>query len=232
MDIALSLIRERTYCVNNNFGGLIVVNCVPGFGKSTLIREILSKCRLFRAYTFGIADPNNLTNIRIRSVNDFVDEEGCYNIVDEYTEGNFSVLKPKIIFGDPNQTGKQVKIECNFIGTETRRFGKSTCEFLNKRGYQITSTEEDSLRIKNIYSAEPIGIIIAVEEEVKKLLRAHCLEFKDEVSARGETYDEVTFVTSDSQRNDCEYRWKSYIATTRHRKKLLILSGDASDTSP
>nr|QVU24953.1 triple gene block protein 1 [Nerine latent virus] len=231
MDIALSLIREKTVCINNNLKDTIVVNCVPGFGKSTLIREILSKSRTFRAYTFGVPDPNSLDNLRIRSINDFVAEEGCHVIIDEYTEGNFTAFKPKIIFGDPNQTGKKVEVQCNFIGTETKRFGKSTCKFLNARGYQINSSREDELLVEYIYSGEPIGVIIAVEEEVKKLLRAHHLSFKDEKSSRGETYDEVTFVTSDAKRNDCEYRWKSYIATTRHRNKLLILSGDAFDAT-
>ncbi|AIZ76620.1 triple gene block protein 1 [Elderberry carlavirus B] len=228
MDVLIKLATSFGFIrVNNNCSGVYVFHCVPGAGKSTLIRSILNCDSRFQAFTFGKADLQNLEGRRIKGPSEAI-LEGKLNIVDEYTEGNWEQFNPVAIFGDPIQSANLDRVRpCSFICRETRRFGKSTCKLLKGLGFEVNSNLEDTVLTGDIFTVEPEGLIIAFEHEVKELLRAHNCEFHEPCAIRGLTAEVVTFITaSDCIAQDLSHLF--YIALTRHTKKLIVLSRDAT----
>jgi len=207
----------------------IVFHCVPGAGKSSLIREALNSSPKFVAFTFGEADTPNLTGNFIKAAPWSSSEiEGKYLLVDEYTESSESLNAAFAVFGDPLQTTTKQILRAHFTCNITRRFGKCTAELLRELGYDIESTLEDSVQISGIFELEPTGVIICHEEEVAKLLCAHSVEYKRVEEIRGKTFEEVTYITAENGPVD---RVASFQCMTRHRTSLKILCPDASYTT-
>nr|AJS10752.1 triple gene block protein 1 [Sweet potato chlorotic fleck virus] len=230
MDVLLSKLRDNFSCVSS-CNKPIVVNCVPGSGKSHFIRTLVSGDSRFRAYTGGVPDFQNLTGRYLRKFEGSVDPQ-YINILDEYQVID-SVHYPKfaVIFGDPLQEiPKPSYPQASFVGNITRRFGKETALYLSKLGVDITSEREDKLDIEYIFSGKLVGVVIAFEEEVVKLLNSHGCPFRRPQEVRGETFDRVTFVCTGRRATECE-RHLVYIALTRHRDQLKILTADVTNTA-
>ncbi|UVJ49774.1 TGB1 [Rose virus C] len=227
MDVLLSVLARSNFIESNRFESKpFVFHCVPGAGKSTLIRELLSLDERFVAITFGKPDHPNLSGRFIQSSG--VDKkvlEGKLVLIDEYNCGPYWEFKAFAVFGDPLQKVSKT-LRANYINFETKRFGQSTCALLNSLGFEVTSNKEDVVEIAEIIGGEPEGLVVAVESEAVDIVRdsgyeCYCIE-----ELRGITAEVVTFVAA-SNKPPPELREEIFVALTRHRSKLLILAPDA-----
>lgn len=202
----------------------IVVHSVPGAGKTSLIRELISLDSRFSAYTYGKADKPNITGAYIRGVEGELCE-GEFVVFDEYLAGEHPSWA-FAVFADPSQGGRAPVLRAHFIKRESHRFGSKTATLLKELGYDITAEGEDIVEIADIYSQDPEGIVIYHEREVGALLASHGVESHCIQSLRGQTFEAVTYVTSEN--SPLSDSTLSFQCLTRHRKKLLILCPDAS----
>ncbi|QCG75823.1 TGB1 [Sweet potato virus F] len=230
MDVLLNKLRD-TFVNISACNKPIVVNCVPGSGKSSFIRELIKVDSRFRAYTGGEPDFQSLTGRYLQKFEGEVDPH-FINILDEYqVVGQEHYSKFAAIFGDPLQEiPRALYPQATFVCNFTRRFGRETAEYLRRLGVDITSEREDKLTIEHIFSGKISGIVIAFEEVIIKLLNAHGCEFRRPQEVRGETFDKVTFICTGRRARECE-RHLVYIALTRHRELLQILTADVPNTT-
>ncbi|AAR89415.1 triple block protein 1 [Poplar mosaic virus] len=198
MDVLINKLVSCNFSrTRNQVGKPCIINCVPGAGKSTLIRELLNSDSRFRAYTFGEADPKNLSGRRILPASELRNApQGALIIIDEYTEGSWEPGKICAAFGDPIQLMGARHCLTDFVCNKTKRFGNSTCELLNSFGFEIYSEKEDICLVRDFFEVEPEGTVVAFESEVKDILARHFVEFEDICSIRGKTFEEVTFFTA------------------------------------
>lgn len=229
MDIVLGELERSNFTrVARVNRGALVVHCVPGAGKSSLIRRLLNSSTIFVAYTFGVADPVNLSGRRILPAKEYRDFGApSFVIVDEYTEGDWEKLNPRVIFGDPCQSASETNnLIADFICTKTLRFGKNTCELLRSFGFTIESDLEDEVIIKRAVGAEVVGELIVTDCEAATYAESHGVEYKDVCAVRGSTFPEVTLLTSQESIPSVS-RANFYLCLTRHQRKLTILTPDA-----
>lgn len=229
MDIVLAELEksgfQRIARVNR---GALVVHCVPGAGKSSLIRRLLDRSTIFTAYTFGVADPVNLSGRRILPAKEYRGQSTTdFIIVDEYTEGDWEALNPRVIFGDPCQTHSENNyLLADFVCFKTQRFGQQTCNLLRSFGFAIESDLKDEVVITRAVGSEIVGELIVGDCEAATFAEFHGAEFKRVNDIRGSTFPEVTFLTSYESIPD-SLRADFYLCLTRHRTKLRILTPDA-----
>lgn len=205
----------------------VVIHCVPGAGKTSLIREIIRADSRFVAYTCGVPDQPNLEGRWIQKIPEVCPKD-VFVLIDEYTlsETNFEAFA---IFGDPLQSNRQVPAQAHFICSFSHRFGASTANLLQSLGYRIDAEGEDSVLIEDIFSKDPEGQVVYFEKEIGKLLCDHRVEAKSVTEIVGQTYESVTFVTAENQ--PLQDPVATFQCLTRHRKKLLILCPNASYTA-
>lgn len=230
MDVLLNKLRDSFTSVGTCVKP-IVVNCVPGSGKSFFIKSLIKEDSRFRAFTGGEPEFQNLVGRYLRRFEGTVDPQ-FINILDEYQAVD-PVHYPKFaaIFGDPLQEiPRSISPQASFVSNITRRFGRETATYLVKLGVDISSEREDKLSIEYIYSGEITGVVIAFESEVIRLLNSHSCKFKRPEEVRGETFEEVTFICTGRKVTECE-RHLVYIALTRHRKQLKILTADVANAT-
>jgi hypothetical protein len=227
INLALGSDFER---VSVNHNGVLVFNCVPGAGKSTLIRKALRKDSRFVAFTFGKADPVGQRGRGILPAALFDSEatRGKLVLVDEYTEGDWRALGACAIFGDPQQASvNRLWPEPNFVCLLSKRFGAQTAALLRNLGHEVYSEKEDFVEWSGVFQGEPRGLVLAYEPEVIELIEDHHLDYRHPNCCRGITVEHVTFITSldhfDVNRPDLQY-----LCLTRHSKSLLILSPNAT----
>jgi len=204
----------------------IVVHSVPGGGKSSLIREVINKDKRFVAFTYGKEDPESLTGVCIRKVRSNLNKVD-FALFDEYIEGEVPDWA-FAVFADPLQGGPGLVRRAHFIKRNSHRFGKCTAQLLRELNFDITAEGEDVVQIKGIYEVDPRDTVVYCEESIGKLLRAHSVEAYCISEIRGQTFESVTFVTSEDTPVD---RSKVFQCLTRHRKSLLILCPNATYTS-
>ncbi|ABP37857.1 triple gene block 1 protein [Phlox virus S] len=231
MDILVSLLCKYKFeRLNSKLCLPIIVNCVPGAGKSSCIRELISSDSRFCAYTLGTEDPQNLRGVRIKSFKGEI-EEGKFNVLDEYTLSEVDLSKFFVCFGDPIQANSDFARPADFICRDSKRFGKCTATLLQNLGFDIKACGEDSVQIAGIYSEDPRDTVLYHEEEVGCLLAKHCVEAFHISEVVGRTFESVTFVTSHAG-VDHPDRAAAFQCLTRHRKSLLILCPDATYGPP
>lgn len=228
MDVLVNLAKNFGFHrVCTTLNKPIVFHCVPGAGKSTLIRECCRADSRFVAVTLGKEDERDLTGVGITKYSGSIPD--CeYPILDEYTlaeslsEGWFAV------FGDPIQAANRVVLRAHFTCNLSRRFGRCTAQFLRELGFDVVAEGEDIVQISGIYVEDPRDKIIYYEPEVGCLLKSHSVEASHITEVIGQTFDSVTFVTASEHPAD---RSSAYQCLTRHRKSLLILAPNASYSS-
>ena len=203
----------------------LIINCVPGAGKTTFIRSLIKEFDIFSAFTTGKPDPPNLTGRWLKEWKGSA-AEGKINILDEYQNLKEIPAGVQILFGDPTQSCNPLILSPHLTCSETKRFGAQTCKLLSELGFPISSQKEDIVQIEDIFKAELEGQIICCEREVADLLSAHNLSFAQIQDIVGATFDIVTFVTSNSfaQSEQADH----FRCLTRHKSKLKILCPDAS----
>nr|UGL76515.1 triple gene block protein 1 [Chrysanthemum virus R] len=225
MDVLVNLARKFGFHrVSTTLNKPIVFHCVPGAGKSTLIRECCRADSRFVAVTLGKEDERDLTGVGITKYLGVIPL--CeFPLLDEYTlaenlsEGWFA------IFGDPIQATNRVVLRANFTCNVSRRFGKCTAQLLRELNFDVIAEGEDIVQISGIYAEDPRDKIIYYEQEIGCLLKSHSVEASHISEIIGQTFDSVTFVTASNHPTD---RASAYQCLTRHRKNLLILAPNAS----
>nr|QWT83585.1 triple gene block 1 protein [Passiflora latent virus]UZP17296.1 Triple gene block 1 Protein [Passiflora latent virus] len=228
MDVLVSYLNKYKFVrLCSNITPPIIIHSVPGAGKSSLIREIIRADSRFVAYTQGRADPVSVEGVQILKQPATIPSGASFVLIDEYVEkglpeGVFAA------FADPLQGGSGRVLRAHFIKTESHRFGKCTAQLLRELDFSVTAYGEDLVQISGIYDVDPRDTVIYFEPEVGNLLAAHSIEAFCIEEIRGQTFESVTFVTSQSTPID---RAKAFQCLTRHRKSLLILCPDATYTA-
>jgi hypothetical protein len=228
MDVFVDLLYKYKFVrLTSHLTFPIVVHSVPGAGKTSLIRELISIDSRFCAYTFGRADEPNLTGSYIKGAEGELEEKD-FVIFDEYLAGEHPSWA-FAVFADPSQGGSAPVLRAHFVKRESHRFGEKTAALLRELKYEVTATGEDIVEIADIYTKDPEGVVIYHEREVGNLLSAHGVEGYCIREIRGQTFEVVTYITAEN----CPARDNtlSFQCLTRHRKKLLILCPDASYTA-
>ncbi|UXX34098.1 triple gene block protein 1 [Pseudostellaria heterophylla carlavirus 1] len=215
--------------LNSKLGRPIVFHCVPGAGKSSLIRELLCKDSRFRAYTLGIADPPNLRGCLIHKWEGSLDSSKL-NILDEYNLEATETSQFIAVFGDPIQSQQSYTLRADFICKFSQRFGRCTAELLKDLGFEVEASGDDVVQIVDLYSVDPKDTILYYEENVGCLLRRHNLPALHISEAIGQTFGSVTFVTAESK-IPADNRATVFQCLSRHRTSLMIMSPDGTYTS-
>nr|WMX25327.1 triple gene block protein 1 [Cowpea mild mottle virus] len=225
MNELLTLLSKYNFTrLGHKLGDPIIINCVPGAGKSTLIRELLDTNDCFVAYSTVKADPPNLTGRKIEKLPANI-PSGKLVILDEYQ--NLSAIPSGIFaaFGDPLQASCSLNLEAAFIATKTHRFGKRTCNLLKLLNFTVHSDKDDEVVIESLFGGALEGTVICFEEEVVKLLRRHSVKFLLPCEFQGDTFEVVTFVSSGVVEGG--NRSKHLVCLTRHSRKLKVLCPNA-----
>jgi hypothetical protein len=225
MDVLVKYLDKYKFKrVRSDLGIPVVIHSVPGAGKSSVIRDIIRADRRFEACTYGKADQPHITGKWIHSASNFA--ATCnFILVDEYLEA-VEPLKAFALFAYPIQGGPCKILAPHFVKTESHRFGQCTAQLLRELNFDITAEGEDVVQIKGIYEVDPRDTIIFFEREVGDLLSAHGLLCYCIDEVRGQTFESVTFATSESKPILDPAR--AFQCLTRHRKSLLILNPDAT----
>lgn len=206
----------------------LVFHCVPGAGKSSFIRELLSASPKFVAFTFGEADRPSLSGAFIQKAPWSAESiEGKFLLVDEYTESPVDLNCAYAVFGDPLQTNVAKLLRANFTCNISRRIGRCTAQLLREFGFDIYSNKEDSVQVLDVFEADLLGTIICHEQEVADLLCAHNVEYLRLEQVRGKTFSEVTYITAVNHPADAV---AAFQCMTRHSCALRILCPNASYT--
>nr|UTQ36155.1 triple gene block 1 [Grapevine rupestris stem pitting-associated virus] len=197
----------------------VVVHSVPGSGKSSLIRELISEDEAFVAFTAGVPDSPNLTGRYIKPYAPGCAVQGKINILDEYLSvsdtSGFDVL-----FSDPYQN-VSIPREAHFIKAKTCRFGTNTCKYLQSFGFNVCSNRVDKVVVGSPFELEVEGVLICFGKEAVDLAVAHNSDFKLPCEVRGSTFDVVTLLKSRDPTSEDKHWF--YVAATRHRSKLIIM---------
>ncbi|QVY19179.1 triple gene block protein 1 [Clivia carlavirus A] len=233
MDVVESeLARNKNFkLVNRVCGDRIVVHCVPGAGKSTIIRRIISGDTRFRAYTLGVADPASLSGQTIRPYCELAERKDNFKftIIDEYILIKGEIPTACALFGDNLQYRGEHQLIANYICTFSYRVGKATCELLRNLHFDIQSEKEDICEVHKFTEFEPVGKLIAIGQEALTLLKRHKATFFTVEQVRGAEFDTVTLLLSEEDISD--FREEFYLCATRHTRELHILTPDATITA-
>lgn len=225
MNELISKLADKNYIrLGSKLGKPIVINCVPGAGKTTLIRELLAEHSCFAAFSTVRADQENLVGRKIEKFSEDLPKDKLV-ILDEYQnlpsipEGVFAV------FGDPLQSCKPISLEADFISRKSHRFGKSTEQLLKKLNFEVETEKEDTVLVEDIFEGELEGQVVCFEKEVVELLKSHSVEFLEPQTLQGLTFKSVTFVTTGAITEVNKHF--HLICLTRHSDSLKILSPGA-----
>nr|QGN03514.1 triple gene block protein 1 [Cole latent virus] len=228
MDVLVNLLVEFSFIRHHSRLELpIVVHCVPGAGKTTLIRKLIAQDSRFVAFTAGVADQPNLSGNWIRKWAN-QDTSGKLLILDEYTHLE-AIPEAFAVFGDPIQSRAGTVLPADFSCKISRRFGSSTAGLLRELGWDVEATGLDVVQVSDIFSAEPSGVVLYFEEEIGCLLRRHCVEALHLSEVTGKTFRSVTFITSEN--SPVIDPPAAYQCLTRHTVSLHILCPNATYTS-
>lgn len=228
MDVLVKYLdKYRFNRLDNKLGSPVVIHCVPGAGKSSLIREIIREDGRFLAFTAGRPDPPHLSGRVIKKWTGEIPPDK-FVLLDEYTlletvPGVFAV------FGDPLQGLGKACLPANFTSIYSHRFGSATSQFLKGLDFEVLAEGNDCVQILDIFTAEPEEVLLYFEAEIGELLCRHNLSAKHIDEVQGATFDSVTFVTTEN--TPSADRVRAFECLTRHRRCLRILCPNATYTT-
>nr|QQG34566.1 TGB1 [Dioscorea potexvirus 1] len=210
----------------------IVVHAVAGSGKTTLIKDFKREnpdyCSLFST----IENSDNFEGIKFLNpteVNSSESHLGKLLILDEYLQAPKELLgKFDVLLSDPYQSPHQA-LEPHFICNKSYRFGTQTCNLLRSLGYNIesTSTTPEKITIARAFETEVIEPVIALEQEVVNLLEYNQVKSVSPCEVVGQQFTEVTLILNNNNLRELN-PVLLYLALSRHREHLLILTEDAT----
>nr|UGN60879.1 triple gene block protein 1 [Ligustrum virus A] len=227
MDVLVKYLNKYSFTrISATIRPPIVIHCVPGAGKTSLIREIIREDSRFAAFTCGVPDKPNLEGCWIQKIPESFPHDK-FILIDEYTLSSVN-FEAFAVFGDPLQSNLSIPLQANFICKFSHRFGVNTAAFLQGLGHEVEAIGTDIVTIGDIYQIEPEGQIIFFEKEIGKLLCDHGVEAKSVEEVVGQTFECVTFVTTENQ--PLIDPVATFQCVTRHRKKLIVLCPNATYT--
>ncbi|QKV50510.1 TGB1 [Grapevine foveavirus A] len=197
----------------------LVVHSVPGSGKTSLIRSLIKLDRSFEAFTAGVADTPNLEGCYIKPYSPNCQIPRQINILDEYLSIE-DWSKFQVLFSDPYQN-LRCPLEASFICKRTKRFGRNTCAYLQKYGFEVRSDLEDTLVRGSPFSIKVEGLLLCFGKAAVDLAVEHKADFKLPCEVRGLTVEVVTLLKSEEPNSENKHLF--YVGCTRHSKKLIIL---------
>nr|QQG34614.1 TGB1 [Agave potexvirus 1] len=218
MDIILTLLNTNSDFRRTNVPLSIplVVHAIAGAGKTHILTTLLERCTDCCVHTLG------QPILRSSNHRGSGGPRRSLNVLDEYQLAA-SFEGYEVLFGDPLQGPADKEYpEAHYINSKSKRYGQQTCTLLNHIGIQCTSTRADSVSVRHPFGATPIGTVIVLDSEAADYLTAHSVRSKRVCEVLGQTYPVTTVLLT---KRFAEYsRRELYIAFTRHRYQLLILS--------
>nr|AOX49231.1 25 kDa triple gene block protein [Citrus yellow vein clearing virus] len=202
----------------------IVIHAVAGAGKTQLLEEFARSSPSTKIYSPVKHHSNSLL------LSPFHKALSEASIVDEYPLSQIHE-NVEYIFADPIQyLGNPNLRKPHYICASSHRFGHSTAALLTKIGIETYAHKEDTVRVDNIFQAEPDGQIIACDRPTQELAARHTLDYLRPCESIGLTFPRTTILISHELTADTLTK-EIYIGLTRHSNHLLILTPDASTTS-
>nr|QED43306.1 TGB1 [Garlic virus C] len=203
----------------------IIVHGVPGCGKSTLIKDLVTKHSTI-AYTLGVPYGRSLIHTGINHISriDHNIQKFETRILDEYQLGNEEDVKDfTLLFGDPFQGTFQ--LQAHFIKRLSHRVPRQICHYLESLDYDIVGETEGEINFPPIYatnSTGPIGTVLHLGPVSRQLTRTFGICSKLPTEVQGLEFEEVTLVyhSSELQAN----RELFFVAVTRARRLLNVLT--------
>nr|WIM33200.1 triple gene block 1 [Grapevine carlavirus 1] len=229
MEIAYSLLDSCCVRTNKALSKPVVVCCVPGFGKTTLIK------RLGSLVDCNIVSGAGSSADRVKGVRYFSNlrSDAQLNILDEFQSYQGVLEHFDLIIGDPSQargSPEDAQVTPHYTGNRSHRIGSATSKLLSGIGYEIIpGHSHDRVKFADPYEQDPEGLVIALSEHVAAILRRHSIDCRSVESIQGLEFDEVS-VYLEFPICACELHLL-YIALTRHRKTITIFLLNANSTT-
>lgn len=199
----------------------IVIHGVPGSGKTTLIKELLTKPGV-EVYTCGPAYGDTLWSKGAVPLSDYSGST-CYTILDEYQLAPVGVLSNfSALFGDPYQGS--TRLEPHFVKSISHRVPRPICTFLTNLGFQISGLREGTVLQLPLFSTKPQSPtpkVLHLGPVSSALTHSHGVCSSSTTDVQGQEFDHVTLVCHSSELKD---RAQLYVAATRSLNSLHILS--------
>lgn len=197
----------------------IVIHAVAGAGKSSLLRQLTA---YYKVGTAAKPDPPSFKGDHFTACVEGID------ILDEYQSAQTIPKSASILFGDPLQDPSQAHfLRPHYLKTKSYRIGPEIAQALSQI-LAIQAFGSSKLLRGSAYLEDPVGLVIAFEDQVCAILRKHQVEHSHPSEIRGVEVDTVTLYTSTSVLPK-EHHSDLYVALTRSLAKTLWLTLDATD---